>query len=138
VLGVTAPDAPILLYDGVCGLCARSVRFILRHERDHDLQFAPLQGDTAAALRAQHPRIPTQLSTVVLVADGRVHLRSKAFFYSARHLRAPWRWLHAFRWIPGFLPDIGYRIVAALRYRIFGKKDQCEIPAPDERARFLA
>ncbi len=135
-----SPHAPILLYDGVCGLCARSVRWILRHERDHDMRFAPLQGETAAALRARHPRIPTELSTVVLVdpEHDRVHLRSKAFLYAARHLRAPWRWLYGLRWIPGFLPDLGYRVVAALRYRIFGKKDACEIPAPDQRARFLA
>jgi predicted DCC family thiol-disulfide oxidoreductase YuxK len=129
-------DAPVLLYDGVCGLCARSVRWILRHERDHELQFAPLQGETAAALRARFPQIPTKLSTVVLVADGRVHLRSKAFMHAATHLRAPWRWLYGMRWIPGFLPDLGYRVVAALRYRIFGRKDSCEIPAPDQRARF--
>lgn len=132
--------APILLYDGVCGLCARSVRWILGHERDHVIQFAPLQGETAAALRARYPRIPDELSTVVLVDPdaGRVHLRSKAFFYAARHLRAPWRWLYGLRWIPGFLPDLGYRLVARLRYRLFGKKDSCELPAPDQRARFLA
>ena len=131
-------EAPVLLYDGVCGLCARSVRWILRHERDHDMQFAPLQGETAAALRGRFPSIPTQLSTVVLVADDRVYLRSKAFLHAAKHLRAPWRWLYGLRFIPGFLPDLGYRVVAALRYRIFGKKDACEIPAPDQRARFLA
>jgi predicted DCC family thiol-disulfide oxidoreductase YuxK len=133
-------DAPILLYDGVCGLCARSVRWILRHERDHAILFAPLQGETAQAMRAKYPRIPDVLSTVVLVepARDRVHLRSKAFMHAATHLRAPWRWLYAFRWIPGFLPDLGYRVVAALRYRLFGKKDSCEIPAPDQRARFLA
>ena len=130
-------EAPVLLYDGVCGLCARSVRWILRHERDHAIRFAPLQGETAAALRAKHPRIPDALSTVVLVDGDRVHLRSKAFLHAARHLRAPWRWLAAFRWIPGFLPDLGYRVIARLRYRLFGRKDQCEIPAPDERARFL-
>jgi predicted DCC family thiol-disulfide oxidoreductase YuxK len=129
-------DAPVLLYDGVCGLCARSVRWILRHERDHEMQFAPLQGETAAALRARFPQIPTALSTVVLVEGDRVHLRSKAFMHAAKHLRGPWRWLYAMRWIPGFLPDLGYRVVAALRYRLFGKKDVCEIPAPDQRARF--
>jgi predicted DCC family thiol-disulfide oxidoreductase YuxK len=130
-------DAPVVLYDGVCGLCARSVRWILRHERDHDLRFAPLQGETAAALRARHPGIPDELSTVVLVAGGRVHVRSKAFMYLSSHLRRPWRWLYHLRWVPGFLPDLGYRVVAAVRYRVFGKLDACELPAPDQRARFL-
>jgi predicted DCC family thiol-disulfide oxidoreductase YuxK len=133
----SAADRPILLYDGVCGLCARSVRWILHHERDHAVVFAPLQGETAAALRARLPRIPTELSTVVLVDGDRVHLRSKAFLHVAGHLRAPWRWGHAFRWLPGFALDGLYWVVARLRYRLFGKHDACELPAPEQRARFL-
>ena len=128
---------PLLLYDGVCGLCSKSVRWILRHEKDHALRFAPLQGPTAAALRAKYPRIPATLESVVLVADGKVHLRSKAFLYTAKHLRAPWRWSYAFRWFPGFLLDLGYRLIARIRYRVWGKTESCELPAPDQRARFL-
>jgi len=128
---------PVVLYDGVCGLCARSVRFILRKERDHDLRFAPLQGATAAALRARFPQIPTTLESVVFISGGRVHLRSKAFLHVASHLRAPWRWAHAFRWFPGFLGDLGYRLIAAIRYRVWGKVDACELPAPAHRARLL-
>jgi predicted DCC family thiol-disulfide oxidoreductase YuxK len=130
-------DRPLVLYDGTCGLCARSVRWLLRHERDHALVFAPLQGETTAALRATHPTIPETIDTVILVANGKVHLRSKAFLYLAVHLRAPWRWAYAFRWFPGFLLDLGYRMIAALRYRIWGRVDACEVPAPAQRARFL-
>jgi len=131
------PAGPVMLYDGGCGLCAKSVRWILHHERDHAILFAPLQGTTAAAMRAKFPRIPEQLSSVVYYDGERVHLRSKAFLYITKHLRGPWRWLHAFRWWPAVLGDIGYRIVAALRYRMFGKADTCEIPSPEHRARFL-
>ncbi len=129
--------APVLLYDGTCGLCHRSVRFILRHERDHELQFAPLQGETAAALRASHHDIPETLESVVLVDEGRVRLRSKAFLYTARHLRAPWRWGYAVRWLPAFLLDLGYRVIAAIRYRVWGRAELCDLPAPEHRARFL-
>jgi len=133
----TTPNGQVMLYDGVCGLCAKSVRWILRHERDHAIKFAPLQGETAAALRAKHPEIPEQLSTVVYIDGDRVHLRSKAFLYMTKHLHGPWRWLYAVRWWPAFLGDIGYRIVAAVRYRMFGKSDTCELPSPEHRARFL-
>jgi predicted DCC family thiol-disulfide oxidoreductase YuxK len=129
--------APVLLYDGSCGLCHRSVRFILNHERDHELQFAPLQGETAAALRARHHGIPETLESVVLVDDDRVRMRSKAFLYTARHLRAPWRWAYRVRWLPGFLLDLGYRMIAAIRYRVWGRADVCDLPAPEHRARFL-
>lgn len=130
-------DAPLVLYDGTCGLCAKSVRWILRHEADHELEFAPLQGETTRALRAAYPELPQSIDTVVLIADGKAHLRSKAFLYLAKHLRAPWRWAHAFRWFPGFPLDIGYRLIAAIRYRVWGNVDACEVPAPEQRVRFL-
>jgi predicted DCC family thiol-disulfide oxidoreductase YuxK len=130
--------APLILYDGTCGLCHRSVRWILRHERDHELQFAPLQGETVKGLRERHPEIPEDVSTVVLVQDDHVRVRSKAFLYSARHLRAPWRWAYAVRWLPGFLLDLGYRVIAAIRYRVWGRAELCDVPSPEHRARFLA
>ena len=130
--------APIVLYDGTCGLCSKSVRWLLAHERDHELRFAPLQGETAAALRARFPEIPETLESVVLVDGGRARLRSKAFLYAARHLRAPWRWAYGLRWLPAFLLDLGYRVIAKIRYRVWGRVDACELPAPDHRARFLA
>lgn len=130
-------DSPVVLYDGTCGLCARSVRWILHHERDAELRFAPLQGETAQALRARFPEIPTTLDSVVLVEDGQARLRSKAFLYLGRHLRAPWRWWYALRWLPGFALDLGYRLIAKVRYRVWGRVDACELPAPEQRARFL-
>jgi predicted DCC family thiol-disulfide oxidoreductase YuxK len=132
-----ATTSPIVLYDGVCGLCARSVRWILRHERDHAIRFAPLQGELAAELRKKFPAIPETLETVVYIDGDRAHLRSKAFLHLAKHLKAPWRWIHAFRWWPAVLGDLGYRLVAATRYRLFGKVDACDLPAPEHRPRFL-
>src|SRR5579859_3647503 len=105
---------PLILYDGTCGLCHRSVRWIMRHERDATLQFAPLQGQTAAAMRARYPNIPVDLDSVVLVDNDRAYLRSKAFVHTARYLRAPWRWGYALRWLPAFAMDLGYRVIAAV------------------------
>jgi predicted DCC family thiol-disulfide oxidoreductase YuxK len=134
---VDLPAAPLVLYDGDCGLCARMVRFILDHERDHDTVFAPLQGSTAAAARRRYPRIPESVDSVVYISDGRAHLRSKAVMYAARHLRAPWRWAHAVRWFPGPVLDLAYRVVAAIRYRIWGHADACKLVTPEQRRRFL-
>jgi len=141
---VALPDLardPILLFDGECGLCAKSVRWVLRHERTDrtgpPMWLAPLQGTTAAALRALHPSIPLTVDTVVYVDAGRAHLRSKAFLHLARHLRRPWRWLYALRWFPGFVPDLGYRVIARFRIRIWGKADACALPTAEDRARLL-
>ena len=131
------PTAPLVLYDGTCGLCARSVRWILDHERDHEIVFAPLQGRAAALARARFPRIPVSVESVVYISEGRAHLRSKALLHAARHLRAPWRWAHALRWLPGPVLDLAYRGVAAVRYRIWGHADACRLATPEQRARFL-
>jgi len=135
--GDELPAGALMLYDGSCGLCAKSVRWILAHERDHEIQFAPLQGTTAQLARERYPRIPASIDTVVYIAGGRAHLRSKAFLHAARHLRAPWRWGHALRWIPGFVLDLVYRVIAAVRYRIWGHADACGLVTPEQRARFL-
>lgn len=127
----------IVLYDGTCGLCHKSVNWILKNEADHDLKFAPLQGETAAALRAKHPEIPDLVESVVLVENGTPKLRTKALFHIARHLRSPWRWLYRLRFLPAALLDLGYRVIAKIRYRIWGRADTCDLPTPAQRARFL-
>jgi predicted DCC family thiol-disulfide oxidoreductase YuxK len=135
------PDAlnlpgPVVLYDGVCGLCQRSVKFLLKRDRGQ-LWYAPLQGETAAALRARHPEIPQTLESVVLVENDRVHVRSKAFLYGAKYLTAPWRWAYYLRWLPAFLLDLFYRVIARVRYRVWGKFDTCQLPTADQRAHLL-
>ena len=126
-----------MLYDGECGFCAQSVRWVLDHERDHAIRFAPLQGRTAARLRRSYPRIPEAIDSVVYIDSGRAHLRSKALLHASRHLRAPWRWGYGMRWLPGFALDLGYRLVAATRYRIWGHGDACQMATAEQRARFL-
>lgn len=127
---------PVILYDGECGLCNRSVKFLLARDGGQ-LWYAPLQGETAQALRARHPQIPRTLESVVLVDHDRVFLRSKAFLYGAKYLTRPWRWAYALRWLPAFLLDLGYRVIARIRYRVWGKYDTCRLPTTDERAKLL-
>jgi predicted DCC family thiol-disulfide oxidoreductase YuxK len=137
-MAVAADALPprIVLYDGVCGLCSRTVRWLMKRDGGA-FHYAPLQGETAARLRAHHPRIPEQLDSVVYIENDRVHLRSKVFLHAARHLTRPWRWAWYFRWLPAFLLDPFYWLIAKLRYRLFGKFDSCKLPTTDERAKLL-
>ena len=127
---------PTVLYDGECGLCHFAVKFLLRRDR-HQLWYAPLQGETAAGLRAEHPEIPSTLESVVLVDGGKVYLRSKAFFHGARYLTRPWRWAYHLRWLPAFLLDLVYGVIARIRYRVWGKFDACMRPTTDQLAHLL-
>ncbi len=127
----------LVLYDGVCGLCSRSVRALVRLDVDRRLRYAPLQGETAAQLRLLYPSIPTQLDSFVYINGTTVWLRSRAFIHMAKQFHYPWR---AFSWlwvIPPPLANLVYRLVATFRYRIWGKTDHCEIPAPRDQELFL-
>jgi predicted DCC family thiol-disulfide oxidoreductase YuxK len=131
----------IVLFDGTCGFCDASVQWLLDKDRPGVLRFAPLQGPSCAALRAAGAPIPSDMDTVVLLTRApsgwRAHLRSDAAVEICARLPAPWRHLAALRWVPRPLRDLGYRAVAAVRYRIWGRVDACRLPAPDEAARFL-
>ena len=131
--------ARIVLYDGVCGFCNGSVRWLSERDRTARLHYAPLQGETAAVLRARHPEIPTALETIVFVEDGdRVTKESAAVFRVLRELPAPWRWIGALRpLLPRAVWDTAYRAFARRRYRWFGRLDTCPIPPPELRARIL-
>lgn len=130
-----ADRRPIVLYDGTCGLCHRSVQWLVKRDRGQ-IWYAPLQGDTAAALRERFP-IPETLESVVLLDGDRMFLRSKVFLHAARYLTRPWRWVYHLRWLPAFLLDPFYRVVARLRYRLFGRHDTCRIPTVAQRSHML-
>jgi len=132
----TIPDK-LVLYDGVCGLCERFVQFTLKRDHQKAFLFAPLQGETAERVRAAYPQLPSTLSTVGYVSNGTLLLRSRAVFAIWRELGGGWKMLAFFRFLPAFLTDIGYRFVAAIRYKIWGKKELCDIPEHADAQRFL-
>ncbi len=127
----------IVLYDGVCGLCSRTVAWLIARDRERRLAFAAMQGETAARLRALHPGIPPGLDSVVYLEPGGLHLRSQAFLHVSRHLGRPWRWAYWFRWLPAFPLDLAYRLVARVRYRVWGRYDACRLPAGVDAGRLL-
>jgi len=127
----------ILLYDGACGLCAASVRFVLRHERSHHLRFAPLAGATGSALRARHPELAGLDSMIWYEpAHDRVRVRSDAALAVARYLGGPWAVAGgAGRLVPGAIRDLIYDLVARHRHRLAGPV--CVLPEAGQRDRFL-
>jgi len=130
------PAEPMILYDGVCGLCHRTVQFLIRRDRKR-LRYAPLQGETARALRALYPDIPDTLESVVLIDRGRVYLRSKAFLYACNYLIFPWKLGYYGRWLPAFALDIFYNWIARIRYRVWGQLETCTVPTADDSSRLL-
>ena len=132
----------LLLYDGVCGLCDRLVQFVLAHDRRGIFHFAQLQGPTGRAIVERTGADPDDLTTFYAVRDygtagARTLVKGRAAVFVARTLGWPWRAAGLFGILPTALLDWGYDVVARHRYRVFGRFDQCAIPRPDERRRFV-
>jgi predicted DCC family thiol-disulfide oxidoreductase YuxK len=134
---------PIILYDGVCGLCNRLVQFLLNHDKQDRLRFASLQSDFAANVLRRHGLDAKDLDTVHVVEnyeqrDERVLLRSDAILRAWSELGGFWSFCAVVaKVLPRFIRDFIYRLVAQNRYRLFGKYDTCMLPDPSQRDRFL-
>ena len=134
---------PIILYDGVCGLCNRLVQFLLKHDRAGRLRFASLQSDFAAQVLGRHGFDPKDLDTVHVVENydqpnERVLQRSDAILRAGRELGGFWGASSSIaRVVPRAVRDLVYRLVATNRYRVFGKYDACMLPDANQRSRFL-
>ena len=133
----------VIFYDGVCGLCDRTVRFVLRHDHAGRFRFATLQSDYAAAALARHGRDATDLDSVCLLLDPdgpgeRLLAKSDAVLAILDGLGGVWRLAAAARWLPQSWRDAAYDALANRRYRWFGRFDQCPIPSPELRARLAA
>lgn len=134
---------PIILYDGVCGLCNRLVQFLLKHDKRSRLRFASLQSDFAMKVLQRHGIDPKDLDTMHLIENyeqpgERVLQRSDAVLRAGRELGGAWSGLSAVaRVVPRALRNVVYGFVARNRYRVFGKYDTCMLPEPNQRSRFL-
>ena len=133
-------EPTIVLFDGRCGLCTRSVQFILKRDRDARFRFAPLES-AAAARACARIGAPTPQAvephSIIVITDNRALERSDAALAIAARLPFPWPIFAVFRVVPRELRDWAYGIVARNRYRWFGRHDACMIPTPEQRARFL-
>lgn len=129
---------PVIVFDGVCVLCSRWVDFIVRHDRGHRFRLAAMQGSHGRALLAAHGLSADDPVSLLLVQNGRGYTDTDAIARVLRGLGRRWRILGTtLPWLPRPLRDGVYRWVARHRYRLFGRRDQCRLPATDEAWRFL-
>ncbi|WP_111497573.1 MULTISPECIES: thiol-disulfide oxidoreductase DCC family protein [Marinobacter] len=130
-------DEPVILFDGVCALCQFWARFVVRHDHSGRFRLGTLQSSAGQALCHRTGVDPQRMDSVVLIQDGDAHLRSDAILRIVSRLPRPWCWLRGLRWVPRPLRDAVYDIVGRFRYRVFGRYDQCPLPAEADRWRFI-
>ncbi len=126
----------VILFDGVCNLCNGFVQFVIKHDRRAYFSFAALQSDYAQ----QEPKLSDlgqSLSSVVLIEAGVVYTHSTAALRILRRLSGLYPLLFAFIIVPVFIRNAVYNWVARNRYRWFGQTDQCMVPTPELKSRFI-
>ena len=132
------PDrTAIILFDGECNLCNGSVNFIIDHDPAGYFSFAALQSEEAQPYLGQCREQGEALKTVVLFEDGQCYTRSTAALRIARKLSGAWPLLFLFLAVPVPLRDAVYNFISRNRYAWFGKRDECRVPTPELRERFL-
>lgn len=126
----------IILFDGTCAFCEGSVRFIADRDNGH-FKFGASQNPEGQALLAQFGTTRDATKSLILIEDNQIYLRSTAVLRVAGHMSAPWRYARVLLVIPAPVRDAVYRVVAAVRHRIAGRSNACEIPPPEIRARLI-
>jgi len=127
----------IILFDGTCAFCERSVRFIATRDLQGYFRFGASQTPQAAELLARFGVTRDSARSIILIEEGQISLRSTAALRIASRLTFPWRLAGILLWIPVPLRDAVYRLVAVVRHRIAGTSNACEIPPAEIRARMI-
>jgi predicted DCC family thiol-disulfide oxidoreductase YuxK len=134
---VTYNDGPIIVFDAMCVLCTANARLVLRHDRQKKFRLASMQNETGAALYRRFGMDPADPDSLIIVDGGKLLRDSDAVMAIYHELGWPWRLLSLFRIIPQPVRDPVYRWVARNRYRLFGQRDSCWLPTPEQADRIL-
>lgn len=126
----------IVFFDGVCGLCNKTVDMLLSVSAGHSLKFAPLQGETAQRMLSSSQT--KNLDSIVYWRAGTIWTKSTAVLMVLRDVGGLPALGVVFFVVPRPIRDFIYGIIAANRYSWFGKSDVCRMPSQEERERFFS
>ena len=127
----------IILFDGVCNLCNAAVQFVIKRDNKNQFVFVSLQSEEGKKILGEYNLPENEMNSFILVENGKVYDRSTAALKVIKKLNGLWRFLYGFIIVPKFIRNGIYNIVARKRYQWFGRKDECMIPTPELRAKFL-
>lgn len=131
----------LIFYDGECGFCDQVVQFMLKIDKEKIFMFAPLQGKTAQEnLKNLSVEFKTGESVILIenynTDQSKMYVLGKAAFRSLWLLGGFWGLIGLINFLPSFLYDWGYKLVAKNRKRIF-PNESCVIPTLEDKKRFF-
>ena len=127
----------VILFDGVCNFCNGAINFVLKQDKNGIFRFAPLQSEAGQRLLQQYNLSTAEFDSFVLIDNGKIYKKSAASLRVMNKLPWYWKEVQLLRIIPVAFRDAIYDFIARNRYKWFGKKEQCMIPTPEMRKRFL-
>ncbi|NOS56376.1 MAG: thiol-disulfide oxidoreductase DCC family protein [Cyclobacteriaceae bacterium] len=136
-MGSVSSLKQVILFDGVCNLCNGAVLFVIKRDKKVKFSFASLQSSFGQIQLKQYGLSSDELSTIVLLKDGRIFTKSTAALEIAKNLDGLWPAFYFFRIVPPLIRNFVYDFIAQNRYRWFGKREACMIPTPELKARFI-
>ena len=128
---------PIILFDGICNFCNRTIKIILKYDQDGYFQFAASQSNAAMGIMQAFKLDQKASASVILIDNEKVYTKTDAVIQIANHLKGWPRLFMRLKYVPKLLRDFGYDLVAKNRYTLFGKRETCRIPDASIRHRFL-
>lgn len=130
-------EYPVIVFDGICNLCESSVKFVIRRDSKRKFKFASAQSKAGEEIQEQFGFDAIKDETVVLIKNRRAFFRSDAAIEIAKELDGYWKAISLIRIVPRPIRDFVYKGIARRRYKWFGRKDDCMLPAQDVENRFL-
>ena len=127
----------VILFDGVCNFCIRSVNFVIKRDKKKMIQFSPLQSATGQQLLQSYNLPLNKMESFVFIEKGKAYKRSTAALRVCRHLNALWPLCYGLIIVPKFIRDGIYDWIARNRYKWFGVREQCMIPTNEIKEKFL-
>lgn len=128
----------IVLFDGVCNFCNKTVQFLLKRDKKDQLRFASLQSDIGKRL-LEEVNLPVDFKeSILFFSKGKMWQKSDAFAQIMYRLPGGWKMFYSIKIIPRFIRDAVYNYISSHRYRWFGKRDQCMVPSPEWEKKFLS
>lgn len=128
---------PIILFDGVCNFCNGAVNFTIKRDKKKSIRFAALQSEVGIQLTKQYGLPENDMRSFLFIENGKMYNKSTAALKVCRRLTGLWPLVYGFIIVPAFIRNAVYDFIAKNRYKWFGQKQECMIPTPDVRARFL-
>lgn len=128
----------IILFDGVCNFCNFWVNFIIDRDKKNIFLFASLQSEYGRQKLKEFGFSESEYDTFILIEDEKYFTKSAAAFIILKELNTSLKIFYPLKFLPAFIRDFIYSIIAKNRYQIFGMREACRIPTANERAKFIS